>query len=219
MRGMRKTCLLTSAVVLAALTPSGALAAKPAKPTVTITLNPTTVTYGNKTTVSGTLSTGAAGENTTLQSLAFPFSGPFADGPSTPTVAGGNYSYSMLGAQTARLQVSAGSKPGATSPVVNLVVRRRLGLHVGDLTPAKGQRVRFVGVSKPANPGAVISIQRRGLAGWTTITRTTLKAATTTASIYGMRVTIRHSGLYRTVVPGSSGYLGGASPARRLTVH
>jgi len=217
---MRNLCTLTTAVVLMALAAPSALGAKPAaKPTVTIALSHSTVTYGNNTTVSGVLSTGAAGVNTTRQSLMFPFSGPFADSATTPTVAGGGYAFTVLGTQTARFQVVAGTKPGATSPVVTLTVRRRLGLRVSDLTPAKGRRVNFIGVSKPADAGAVVSVQRRALVGWKTIATTTLKAATAGASTYGVRVAISHSGRYRTVVPGSLGYLAGTSPAERLTVH
>jgi hypothetical protein len=217
--GMRTLCTLTTAIVFMALAAPSALAAKPAKPTVTIALSHSTVTFGNNTTVSGVLSTGAAGVTMTRQSLMYPFSGPFADSASTPSVAGGGYAFTVLGTQTARFQVVAGGKPATTSPVVTLLVRRRLGLRVSDLTPAKGRRVHFIGVSKPADVGAIVSVQRRALVGWKTIATTTLKAATASASTYGVRVAISHSGRYRTVVPGSLGYLAGTSPAKRLTVH
>jgi hypothetical protein len=216
---MSNKLALTTVTMLVALPVSLGLAAKPAKPTISINLNPTTVTYGNNTAVSGALSTGAAGVTATREWLAFPFSGPFATAESMATTAGGNYSFRVLGTQTARFQVSAGSKPTVTSAVVNLLVRRRIGLLVGDLTPAKGQRVRFVGVSKPADAGATVAIQRRALVGWKTIATTTLRAATATASTYGLRIRASKSGRYRATVGGSLGYLAGASPARHVAVH
>jgi hypothetical protein len=219
---MRKAPFLMTAIVLIALPMSSSLAAKPPKPpkpTISIAVNHPMVTYGNVETVSGTLSTNATAVSVTLEGLPYPFTAAFQNVTNTPTTTGGNYAFGVTATQSMRFRVNADTKPKATSAVVTMLVRRRVGIKVGDTTPAKRQRVRFSGISKPANVGGTAQIQHHTVSGWKTVATAILKAATTASSTYSVRVRINGSGRYRTYVAGGGGYEPGSSRAVKLTVH
>ena len=221
---LRKTLLMTATVALVAgsITTSTALAAKPpAKPapTLTIAAAAPAITFGNYAKLSGALSTKETGIAVTLQALAFPYTGKYADVATSMTSTDGAYAFATLAGMNAKYRAVAKSKPSATSPEVLVSVRWRVGLGVADATPAKGQRVRFSGTVKPVHANAIVYVQRLTAAGWKNVKQTTLATGTATSSHYVVRVTIRSSGKYRTTVLGDGAHETGVSRVRKLTVH
>jgi hypothetical protein len=213
---------MTATVALIAGTASTAVAAKPppkTNATLTIGAASSLITFGNYAKLSGALSTKETGVAVTLQALAFPYSGKYADVATSATTTDGAYSFATLAATNAKYRAVAKTKPAATSPEVLVSVRWRVGLGVADSTPAKGQHVRFSGTVKPVHPNAIVYVQRLTATGWKNVRQTTLKTGTATSSNYVVRVTIRRSGKYRTAVLGDGAHETGVSRVRKLTVH
>ena len=104
-----------------------------------------------------------------------------------------------------------------------MLVRPRVGLRLGDKTPARGSRVRFRGSVLPAHDGSAVRIQRRTSAGWRTIATPVLATATPSGGVarskYRARIRIRRSGAYRTVMPAHADHARGKSGKRRARVH
>lgn len=219
---MRRALLMTTAIALIAGSTTTTLAAKPPKSppaTLTIAAASNLIPFGNYAKISGVLSTKETGVAVTLEALPFPFTGRFADAASSATTTDGAYSFTALPATNTHYRVVAKTKPATTSPEVTVSVKWRVGLAVGDSTPAKGQHVRFSGTVKPVHPNAVVYVQRLTASGWKTIRQTTLKTGTATSSGYSVRVTIRSSGRYRTAVLGDGAHETGISRVRKLSVH
>ena len=193
---------------------------------VTINANPTTVTFGRSTTISGQV-TGQDAANTRveLEQDPFPFSPPFESGPNGRTDAAGNYSFTgVTPTVNTQYHVVARTSPPATSPDITVNVRPRVTLRLSDSTPARGQRVRFRGTVLPAHNGRQVRLQRRTRRGWRTIATPTLKATTPVNGVarsrYSTRRRVRSSGRYRTVfVPNDGDHVRGKSPRRRARVH
>lgn len=218
---MRRALLMTTALALIA-GPTTSLAARPPKPppaTLTIAAASPLITFGNYAKLSGTLSTKATGVSVTLQALAFPYTGKYADVATSATTTDGAYSFATLAATNAKYRAVAKTKPDTTSPEILVSVKWRVGLGVADSTPAKGQHVRFSGTVKPVHADAIVYVQRLTAAGWKTVKQTTLKKGTATSSSYVVRVTINKSGRYRTAVLGDGAHETGISRVRKLSVH
>jgi len=213
---------MTAIVALIAGSTTTAVAAKPpAKPATTLTIAGAVpmITFGNFAKFSGALSTKETGISVTLQALPFPYTGRYADVATSATTTDGAYSFATLAGMNAKYRTVAKTKPNATSPEALTSVRWRVGLGVADPTPARGQHVRFSGTVKPVHANAIVYVQRLTAAGWKSVKQTTLKSGTATSSSYVVRLTIRHSGTYRTAVLGDGAHETGVSRVRKLAVH
>jgi hypothetical protein len=219
---MKRTILVTAA--LAALLPAtAALAAKPPKPprgtpALSAAANPFVVTFGQSTTVAGRL-TGAthSGQQVRLAQDPFPFGDGFQPLAQATTASNGNYSFRLLPLLNTNYRLASGSLQANTG----VRVRHAVGLSVSDLTPARGQMVRFFGLVRPKHDGKVVLIQRRAPSGgWSTIRRTLLRpVATGNRSAFSTRLRIFSSRSYRARFPGDGAHLTGTSATRSLVVH
>ncbi len=222
---IRRTILLLATTLVVGATASTSLAKKPppapkpGAPTVTIAVKPSPVTFGTFASVSGALSTKASGVSVQLQAQPYPYNGAFKTVATKPTTANGGYSFAVAPDRGTHYRVVAKASPDATSPVVALSVRWRVGFSVSDSTPARGVLVRFSGSIHPAHPGGTVLVQKLTSAGWKTVTHTLLRAATATYSTYSIRIRIRSSARYRTRVSGDGLRVTGTSRTRTLTVH
>jgi hypothetical protein len=108
---------------------------------------------------------------------------------------------------------------GATSAEERTDVAPLVGLKVGDLTPRKGQRVRFRGTVRPQHDGMRVAIQRKRADGtWRTVKSPLLRDAGSSYSRYSKRIRIRRSGTYRTVIGAHADHAEGVSRERALAV-
>jgi hypothetical protein len=215
-----KTLLTLGAVLALAGATGPANAAKPPAKggTLTVALAPALVSYGSITNVSGAISTKAPGVALILEAQPHPFTGKWFTAGTTTTAADGSYTFATKPLIATHYRVTTKDKPAITSAEVGVKVRWKVGLGVGDLTPRKGQSVRFSGSIKPGYAGGAVLIQRRSSLGWKTFKQLPL---TTSAigSTYSVRVKIRKNGSYRSVVMGNGAYEDGISRVRRLIVH
>jgi hypothetical protein len=196
-------------------TPSAAAAA------VTIAATPPVVTFGKPVTIAGQL-VGRPATKVELEQSPFPYTDPFKNAARGTTDAAGNYSFQAAPALNTRYRVTAKSPP-ATSADVTVLVRTKVGLRLSDRTPQRGARVRFRGSVLPAHDGARVRIQRRTSAGWRTIARPVLRAATPVDGVprskYRGRIRVRRDSTYRTVMPAHGDHARGKSAKRRARVH
>jgi hypothetical protein len=202
--------------------PSPGTTATPAE-AVTLTARPSPITFGATTVLSGNL-TGSKQANVKVTLQSHPnTSGSFQDVATVTTNATGGYAFAaQKPLVNTRYQVVTLGTPGgpATSPTVLVNVRIRATLRVSDLTPAKGQSVRFSGTTAPSENGRILAVQRRtSTGGWVTVARTTLRRLDAGHSYYSRRLRIYRSGTYRTRVAGDASHIAGTSPLRRLRVH
>jgi hypothetical protein len=189
---------------------------------VTIAATPPKVTFGKPVTIAGQVP-GRPGERVELESTPFPFTDPFRNAAQTTTDAAANYSFTgILPTVNTRYHVTVKAPP-ATSADIDVLVRPKVGLRLGDRTPASGQRVRFSGKVLPAHDGSQVKIQRKTSAGWRTIRTRTLVAATplngVARSKYRAGVRIRRNSTYRTVLPKHDDHARGKSGKRHAVVH
>jgi hypothetical protein len=224
---MRRAIL--AVFVTALLIVPTALAAKhapKASSSVTISASATTVTIGSGTTISGVV-TGkkSAGATVRLRSTPFPYAAPFATVTTTTASSTGHYSFTVKPEISRRYEVTANTAPAATSSIVQVRVRVKVGVRTSTLHPLRGHRVRFFGNVQPAFNGRMVLIQRRTATGsWRTVARATLVPNTPfggfSRSHYSRRVRINRSGTYRVrFVPPTAAYLANNSRTRRETVH
>jgi hypothetical protein len=219
---LKPTLGLVAATAL--LAPAAVQAAKPPKPVakLTIAAAPSPVTFGKATTLSGKLTGGksAGGQPVVVQADTAPFEGTYTDVATATTDANGDWSATNAPAALTRYRAQAKTAPPTTSDTVDVNVRLRVGIHVSDRTPARGQRVRFSGTVAPAHDGATARIQRRRPDGsWHTVARTTLADAGDAVSRYSKRVKLTRTGTYRVrVASGDGDHMRGTSGTRRLRV-
>jgi hypothetical protein len=215
---------IAATVVVLALAGAGATAGIAAKPpkggTLTLAAAPNPITFGKTTTLSGTLSSQAAGVTVRAQAEPYPFTGPFKDVGTATTGTGGTYTLAVRPDQLTRYRVTAATSPKATSPTVDVAVRRHVTLAVSTRTPKRGARVHFGGIVTPLDTGAAALVQRRGSAGWRTVRQVPLHPnATATASTYSVRLRVKSTARYRVRVGADAAYLAGTSRTLRLRVH
>ncbi|MFL5844934.1 MAG: hypothetical protein ACJ762_09600 [Solirubrobacteraceae bacterium] len=218
---MNKKMTLAAAAVLASLMlVATSWAAKPGPDaTLTLAVSPTTVKFGKPATVSGAISSKAAGVQLVLEYDAFPFDGKYTDTGTTTTGADGTYSYTVTPPTSTRYRVVTVDKPKITSPEGTLLVRWNISLGVSDKTPKKGTRVRFSGAVKPALPNGLVAIQRRVGDIWKTVKQTTMVTGDVNQTNYSVKVRVRNTGRYRSVVLGDGAHETGVSVSRRIVVH
>lgn len=175
---------------------------------LTIRAQPTTITFGNATVISGRL-TGPNNENrlVALRADGYPFGPDDRQIATTRTGSNGQYSFAPQPDRNTNYQVTFGA---VRTERVRVNVRFRVSFRVSDSTPASGQLVRFRGRACPESNGALVRIQRRTSAGFRTVRRTRLRDAAT-CSTYTRRFRIYRDGTYRVRVddaaraPGNSG--------------
>jgi hypothetical protein len=188
---------------------------------VTIAARPRVVTFGKPVTIAGQLA-GRPNDKLELEENPFPFDDPFRNAAQGTTDSAANYSFQVTPGLNTRYHVLAKAPP-ATSADVTVYVRTKVGLRLSDRTPRRGARVRFRGSVLPAHDGATVRIQRRTSAGWRTIARPVLRAATpldgVARSKYRRRIRVRRDGTYRTVMPRHGDHARGKSARRRARVH
>jgi hypothetical protein len=188
---------------------------------VTIAATPPVVTFGKPVTIAGHVA-GRPSTKVELEQTPFPYTDPFKNAAQGSTDAAANYSFQVTPALNTRYHVATKSPP-ATSADVTVLVRTKVGLRLSDRTPRRGARVRFKGSVLPAHDGARVRIQRRTLAGWRTIARPVLRAATPVDGVarskYRKRIRVRRDSAYRTVMPSHGDHARGKSAKRRARVH
>lgn len=217
---MTRILLAAAAATTFAFGGGSALAAKPPtnNATLTIAVAPALVTYGQFTNVSGVLSTKAANVPLILEAQPHPFTGKWITAGTTNTVADGVYSFATKPLITTHYRVVTKGKPAVRSAEAGVQVRWKVGLGVGDLTPRKGQNVRFSGTVKPGYAGGSVLVQKKTSLGWKTVKQVALTTSPL-GSTYSVRMRIRHNGRYRSVVMGNGAYETGISRGRHLVVH
>jgi len=189
-----------------------------------VRFNPALSPPGGVTTLTGKANgQGNANQPVALEQNPFPFDDNKFEKTdrTTTTDAQGNYTFAnvILPVNT-QFRASVGT-PASTSNVVQVNVRLRVSLGVGDKTPSAGQRVRFRGRVWPEHDGKVVAIQRRrSTGGWRTVKRVSTKdVAGQPYSRYSTRVRIGRSGTYRVRVrPADGDHVAGYSRRRTLTV-
>jgi hypothetical protein len=220
---MHRTILgLLAALSATAALPLGAAAQKPKDNKVTLSAAPNPIRFANATTLSGKV-TGPdhAGVAVTLRADPFPVGADSIAGTAT-TDANGNFQFTgIMPDRNTRYSVSAKTSPPVESAAVDVLVRVRVTLRLGDKTPRVGQRVRFFGSAAPQHDGSVVRLQRRRATGsWKTVGLTLLRDAGDERSRYSRRLRIRRDGTYRARVIAVDGdHLSGTSRRRSVEVH
>ncbi len=185
-------------------------------------------TYGRPFSLTGTLSgTGAPGQSIALQANPFPYLGNFvALGQPTTTGTDGNFSIVVPAlSQTTELRLSTLD----TTPTFSQVVTVHVAVNVSAFhvhATAQPGLVRFSGIVRPAEPGAVAVFQEvRSYGGAIKVGSATLGRSPRNTSRFNALVYIRRTGRYRALVQVTNGkqvsgssqsvLLHGAPPAPR----
>jgi plastocyanin len=214
-----KATLFALAALGTALVVPAASAQPPSPHSLSIAASSPRIVFGEKVTLSGTL-TGSdnVGETVTLDEDPFPF-GEFRNAATTRTTAGGAYAFERTPSLNTRYRADAKSKSPARSPEVTVLVAPAVVFNVSDTTPRAGQRVRFSGTLAPAHDGAKVSIQRRrSSGGFRTIARATLTDAGDALSNWKRTLTINTTGTFRVVLPAHDDHATAKSRRVRLRV-
>ncbi len=214
-----KTKMVAMAVAGLATLAAGAQAQKPPKNDgISLKAQPTTVTWGHATTLSGKVN-GQSGVMVDVQRDPFPLGDGFTTQRTVTTSNNGDYSTSVLPTSHTAYQVVSRTSPPLTSEIVVVRVRWNVGLRTSTSTPRRGSFVRFSGSVRPRTPaGRRAIIQRRtSTGGWTTVTRATLRADGA-RSLYSARVRARVTSVYRVKVSADAAHDTGYSRERTLTV-
>jgi hypothetical protein len=220
---MHRTILgLVAALTATAVFPLGAAAQKPPDNTVTLAAAPSAITFGKPTMLSGKV-TGPdqAGTEVTLRADPFPVDGNETVVATATSDANGSFQFAaIVPDRNTRYTARAKTSPPVESAVVDVLVRVRVSLRLGDSTPRAGQRVRFSGTAAPQHDGSVVRIQRRRANGtWRTVALTLLRDAGEERSRYSRRVRVRSDGTYRARVIAVDGdHQSGTSRRRTVDV-
>jgi hypothetical protein len=213
-------CILGVAV---AVPLAGTGAAKPPKPgQLTLTATAPIITFGQKDTLSGRLQGGGGGVTVQLQEQPAPFTGGFKNvaGATATTDSQGTFSFVVQPAVSTRYRAVAKASPTVTSAELSVPVRFQVTLRLSDYTPARGQRVRFAGITAPAHDGATVYIQRRtATGGYRTVSRALLRHGIGSYSTYSARIRITSSGAFRARVLKDTLHATGTSRVKKERVH
>jgi hypothetical protein len=214
---MNRGIVALTALLVTGVAAGNVSAAKPGSGELTIAASKAQVTFSQPVVISGQLKTApAAGQQVQLEGAPSPFN-KFNTVATATTDATGNYSFNVTPTASAHYRVVTVAKPKTTSAEAPVNVAIKVTRHVGDSTPARGQRVRFSGAVAPTLAGRPVLIERRAADGsWKTAATTTTGAK----SKYAKRIKIRRSGTYRATVTGTDPSLvTGHSKRIRLKVH
>jgi hypothetical protein len=179
---------------------------------LTAAANPTPITFGGATTVSGKLTgQNSGGQRVTLAEDPFPYGNGFVEVGNATTDGNGDYSFRVVPGTNRNYRVSARGQQVFTG----VRVRMRVTLFLGDYTPVRRQLVRFSGFVYPRHDGRAVLIQRLSATGvWVTVRRTLLRASTTTRSTFVTLLRVFSSARYRALVGSDGDHLGGVSASR-----
>ncbi|MCW2989503.1 MAG: hypothetical protein JWM73_97, partial [Solirubrobacterales bacterium] len=132
---MRKTLILALVAATALTLSATSWGAKPTPAaTLTIAIAPNPVTFATKSTISGTISSKAAGVQLILEVLPYPYTGKYTDTGTATTAADGSYLFTVTPPTSTRYRVTSVDKPKITSPEATLAIKWRVGLKVSDST-------------------------------------------------------------------------------------
>jgi hypothetical protein len=184
---------------------------------VTIAASPSPVVFGQATTISGSvLGPRAAHATVTLQRAASA-AGPFVNVTTTSADPKGRYSFA--GVRPSANTYFRAVANGLGSARLLVLVRFRITLAVSTHHPRRGHLVRFFGRAAPRHNGLLVQIQRLGSDHrWHAIGRARLRAAAGNTSVYGVRLRVRRSGLFRAIVGPDAHHARGFSGVLRITV-
>src|SRR6478672_6797836 len=227
---MKRVFFVLGAVACACAIPFAANAAKPPKKpagnrSLTLTARPTTVTYGGRATLSGTLKGGGhANKPVALQRNPYPFKA-FKTVAVTRTDSKGSYHFVIKPARHTRYRTISPEPATIYDTVIKSAevlehVRLRVSIRLSDSTPRRGHRVLFSGFVAPKHNGHRVYVQRRRRDGrWITVARALTRDATGNRSKYSRRVRIFRTAVYRVRVRGHADHSTGTSRARLIRVH
>ena len=198
---------------------------KPPKGTPALTLDatPTTIVFGSPITIDGRLS-GTSNDGGVEVRLEADGTRPYGDkydatGLTARTQQNGRYTFTVKPAQNTQYRAVAQASPPVTSNPRLVLVRMRVGLIASDMTPRRGQRVRFRGTVAPQHDGRTALIQKRTSTGrYRTVARALLRDAGDQVSRYSRRIRIFRDGVFRVKVAGDADHVNGFSRLRRLDV-
>lgn len=217
---MKRIALLAAIVFPAfAALAAQAASAPPGNSDLTISAKPTTITFGQATTISGKVKGPKDPLVVTLQQNPYPFTDAFVDAGTTLSANNGNYAFSGVRPALNTRYRATTLVPPQTSSVVEVLVRIKVVLRVSDRTPRAGQRVRFYGTAAPQHDGRTVRIQRQTSTGWKTVARTSLRDAGDERSKFGRRMRVRRDGVYRARVYRDADHATGTSGRKSLAVH
>lgn len=219
---MKRIVLLTAIVVpvFAALAAQASSAPPAGNSDLTISAKPTTITFGQATTISGKLKGPKDPITVTLQQNPYPFTDAFETAGTKPTADNGDYSFTgVRPAENTRYRVTTVA-PALASSDVDVLVRIKVVLRVSDRTPRAGQRVRFYGTAAPQHDGRTVRLQRQTSTGsWTTVARTSLRDAGEERSSFSRRMRVSRDGVYRARVYRDVNHATGTSGSKTLDAH
>jgi hypothetical protein len=189
---------------------------------LTISADPTTVIYGQSTSITGRLKKAPkSGVKVSLEQNPAPYTGGWKLVGHANTKANGSYSFAVVDPlENTNYRVSTEQTPPITSREQLVKVRIKVVLRLDDRTPRKGQRVRFYGTAAPEHDGRLVNIQRRTRTGsWRTVKKTTTKDAGDELSRFSTRIRVRRDGTYRARVFHDSDHEDGTSRTKTAVVH
>ncbi len=151
---------------------------------LTIVVNPSTVSEGSMTTISGNL-TGATVASQTVDLFEQPAGqSTFTDVAQTQTTASGAYSFARAVQTNAKWYAKS---IGIQSPAVAESVLAVIALHPSSVRPKAGAKVMLSGTIAPSHAGERVALQRLLGGRWVTIARPRLGARSRFAIAQKMR--------------------------------
>jgi hypothetical protein len=156
-----------------------------------------------------------SGVQLALETQEHPFTGVFGQrGAAVATAGDGRAAFTLPVFRSIRARVTT-RPPGLTSPIVEVLVRPKVGLR---LARTEGRRLRFTGTVWPRLDGARVSVQRRTASGrWAPVVRGALEPLGADRSRYALEAGLpRRASVWRAVVvpPADRGYVRGLSRER-----
>lgn len=186
---------------------------------IVLTVTPNPVDWGDMVTLTGqVLGTGVGGTSVAVQRTDFPFSRGFWIPRSFAARSDGRFTTTVGPLwEATRLQLVTRSTNVATSPIVAIAVRVRVGVR---RESAGRLGVVLSGTIRPAVPQARVSVQRRTLAGaWVPVARTTVTELPGNRSRYRIRAPrARRASEVRVVVTPNDGGAHEPSISRTLLI-
>jgi hypothetical protein len=153
-----------------------------------------------------------------LQENPAPYDQGFKQAATSTTDTNGDYQFTGVRPELNTRYRTTTAVPQGASAEVQVTVAMKVVLRVSDLTPRRGQRVRFSGTVAPEHDGRLVHIQRRRFGRWRTIALTALRDSGTEFSKFRKRVRVRRNGPYRARVFQDRDHTRGTSRARRLFI-
>lgn len=182
------------------------------------------ITFGERATLTGTVSGVTAGAPVLLEQRPAPFQAPFAALAQAATDAAGTFSFGVTPALDTLFRAFAapGNVP-ASSGEIMVRVRPRIGFVLSRSVVRRGRRVIVRGTVTPAHDGQTVLIQKRNSRGnFSTVRRETLRPSTpSTAGIprssYRASVRVTRSSDYRVRLRAHADHANATSRERFIT--